>query len=178
MTDPPEPARARARRRADMQAAAQLANKRAGRRWRRPRCLSGSPDEAGPSLSRVARSTGRLTASPRLAKLNIDLAWLTSALKTWTISRRTRANKGLVRYYPGRAVNLGVFLQLNLPRTAAESNTVISRTLSTKVSSWKIQPMRAPFRNPAGSQRNVKRRPKTEVSEGGTMGHDENWADP
>ena len=85
--------RARARRRADMQAAAQLANTRAGRRWRRPRCLSGSPDEAGPSLSRVARSAGRPTASPRLAKLNIDLAWLTSALKTWTISRRTRTNK-------------------------------------------------------------------------------------
>ena len=85
--DPPEPARAR--RRADMQAAAQLANKRAGRRWRRPRCLCGSPDEAGPSLARVARSTSRLTASPRLAKLNMNLAWLTSALKTWTISRRT-----------------------------------------------------------------------------------------
>ena len=89
--DPPEPARAR--RRADMQAAAQLANTRAGRRWRRPRCLSGSPDEAGPSMSRVARSAGRLTASPCLAKLNINLTWLTSALKTWTISRRTRANE-------------------------------------------------------------------------------------
>ena len=85
--------RARARRRADMQAAAQLANKRADRRWRRPRCLSSSPDEAGPSLSRVARSTGRSTASPRLAKHNINLAWLTSALRTWTISRRTRTNK-------------------------------------------------------------------------------------
>ena len=71
----------------------QLANKRAGRRWRRPRCLSGSPDEAGPSLSRVARSAGRSTASPCLAKLNIDLTWLTSALRTWTISRRTRTNK-------------------------------------------------------------------------------------
>jgi hypothetical protein len=68
---------------------------------------------------------------------------------------------GLVRYYPGRAVNLGVFLQLNLPRTAAESNTVISKTISTKVSSWSIQRSLAPFLNPAGSQRNVKRRPKT-----------------
>jgi hypothetical protein len=36
----------------------------------------------------------------------------------------------------GRAVNLGVFLQLNLPRTAGKSNTVISRTLLTKVSCW------------------------------------------
>jgi hypothetical protein len=85
--------RARARRRADMQATAQLASTRAGRRWRRPRCLSGSPDEVGPSLSRVARSAGRPTASPCLAKLNIDLTWLTSALRTWTISRRTRTNK-------------------------------------------------------------------------------------
>jgi hypothetical protein len=47
----------------------------------------------GCMLSRVARSAGRSTASPRLAKLNINLAWLTSALRTWTISRRTRTNK-------------------------------------------------------------------------------------
>jgi hypothetical protein len=48
---------------------------------------------------------------------------------------------GLRYYVPGpRAVNLGVFLQLNLPHTAGESNTVISRTLSTKVSCWSIQP--------------------------------------
>ena len=60
----------------------------------------------------------------------------------------------------GRAVNLGIFLQLNLPRTAAKSNTVINRTLSTKVSSWSIQRRLAPFLYPAGSQRNVIRRPK------------------
>jgi hypothetical protein len=89
--DPPEPARAR--RRADMQAAAQLANTRAGRRCRRLRCLSGSLDEAGHFFSRVARSASRPTASPRLAKRNINLTWLTSALRTWTISRRTRTNK-------------------------------------------------------------------------------------
>ena len=33
-------------------------------------------------------------------------------------------------------VNLGVFLPLNLPRTAGESNTVISRIILTKVSCW------------------------------------------
>ena len=36
-----------------------------------------------------------------------------------------------------RAINLCIFLQLNLPRTAGKSNTVTSRTLSTKVSSWR-----------------------------------------
>jgi hypothetical protein len=55
------------------------------------------------------------------------------------------ASKGLVRPSSGRAVDLGVFLQLNLPRTAAKSNTVISRTLSTKVSSQSIQRIRVVF---------------------------------
>jgi hypothetical protein len=45
---------------------------------------------------------------------------------------------GLVRPSWSRAVIFGVFLQLNLPRTAGESNTVISRTLSIKVSCWSI----------------------------------------
>jgi hypothetical protein len=67
----------------------------------------------------------------------------------------------LVRCYPGRAVYLGVLLQLNLPRTAGESNAVSGTTLSTKVSSCSIQRRLAPFQNPAGSQRNIKRRPKT-----------------
>jgi hypothetical protein len=40
-----------------------------------------------------------------------------------------------VRPSSGRAVNLGVFLQLNLPRTEAKSNIVIGRMLSTNVSS-------------------------------------------
>ena len=46
----------------------------------------------------------------------------------------------MVRPSSGRAVNLGIFLQLNLPRTAGKSNTVTSRTLSTKVSCWSIRP--------------------------------------
>ena len=41
-----------------------------------------------------------------------------------------------VQLSSGRAVNLGVFLELNLPRTAVRSNTISSRTLSTKVSCW------------------------------------------
>ena len=81
----------RARHRVDRQRS--LSIREPARRCRQLRCLTGSPYEAGPSLSRVARSAGRLTSSALLAKLNINLAWLTSALKTWTISRRTRANK-------------------------------------------------------------------------------------
>jgi hypothetical protein len=55
--------------------------------------MASSPNEALPSFSRVVRSSGRLTSSARLAKLNINLAWLTSALRSWTISRRTRTDK-------------------------------------------------------------------------------------
>ena len=50
--------------------------------------------------------------------------------------RRGRGCDAMVRPSSGRAVNLGVFLQLNLPRTAGKLNAVTSKTLSTKVGSW------------------------------------------
>ena len=44
---------------------------------------------------------------------------------------------GDTRPSSGRAVNLGVFSQLNLPCTTGESNTVICITLITEVSCWR-----------------------------------------
>jgi hypothetical protein len=51
---------------------------------------------------------------------------------------------------------------------------VISKTLSTKVSSWSIQQMRVVFQYPTGSQRNVERRPKIGAPVRDKMEHDEN----
>jgi hypothetical protein len=84
-----------------------------------------------------------------------------------------------VRPSSSRAVNLGLFLQLNLPCTAGESYFVSCKTLPTKASSWNIQPDRAGYytETPGDLKEMSKdiQNPEHSKGAGRAMGGDENW---